>query len=293
MDKNLVSLNAQILKEIYQRIMRILDIHCGGYLIMFYEKLDELYIKLKKDFERIIHSEGFEPLLEKYKNFLPPSLHGAGFEVDVEWDFLEQEVVIYNGDILEFCIENKAGYTSIEIQEQFQKNWKFIDEIIMKTNRDKKKTEDLWLRKSTDSIQNNLNDEVNEILYISNTTIENLKTLKPKNFDLTKLIRLCEEINICYVNCCYFSVAILVRALLDHIPPLFGFSNFNQFLNNYRGGGKSFKDLMNHLESSQRKIADSFLHNQIRDKEVLPTKNAINFSSDVETLLIEILRFLK
>jgi Sec-independent protein translocase protein TatA len=59
----------------------------------------------------------------------------------------------------------------------------------------------------------------------------------------------------------------LARALLDHIPPIFGFHTFPDLASQYGGGGKSFKECMNHLENSSRKIADAHLHSQIRKKE--------------------------
>ena len=50
---------------------------------------------------------------------------------------------------------------------------------------------------------------------------------------------------------------------------------------------------MVHLDSSSRKIADAFLHTQIRSKEVLPNSTQIDFSNDLDVLLSEIYRTLK
>jgi len=90
------------------------------------------------------------------------------------------------------------------------------------------------------------------------------------------------------------AVTMLSRALIDHIPPIFGFRNFTEVANNY-GGAKhtSFKKQMQHLEKSLRNIADSYLHNQIRKKESLPNRVQTNFSNDFDVLLAEIISILQ
>ena len=73
---------------------------------------------------------------------------------------------------------------------------------------------------------------------------------------------------------------------------LFGKQNFTEVANNY-SGGKSFRESMQHLNNSSRKIADSFLHSHIRQKEVLPNKTQVNFKNDMDVLLAEVVRILK
>ena len=131
----------------------------------------------------------------------------------------------------------------------------------------------------------------NENYYVSIDRIEELKSIKNSYFDLVKLIRFCEEINICYKNNCLLATGVLVRAITDHVPPIFQKSNFTGVANNYEA--KSFKDSMKSLNNSLRKIADSFLHIQIRNKESLPNKVQVNFSQDLDVLLSEIYRILK
>jgi hypothetical protein len=123
--------------------------------------------------------------------------------------------------------------------------------------------------------------------------IEQLRTIQSGEFDLSKLIELCKEINNCFQVESYMAVAMLVRAILDHVPPIFGCKNFAEISNNYAGGSKSFKQSMQHLEMSSRKIADSHLHTQIRKSEILPNRTQVNFSNDLDVLLAEIVRLLK
>jgi hypothetical protein len=84
----------------------------------------------------------------------------------------------------------------------------------------------------------------------------------------------------------------LTRALLDHVPPIFLCAKFSEVANNY-AGSKSFKESMKHLENSSRKIADQYLHTQIRQKESLPNITQVSFSNDIDVLLSEICRILK
>ena len=42
--------------------------------------------------------------------------------------------------------------------------------------------------------------------------------LSSPDFDFRKLIRLSEEMNIAFQEECYFATAMLIRALLDHVP---------------------------------------------------------------------------
>ena len=99
--------------------------------------------------------------------------------------------------------------------------------------------------------------------YVDPDRIAELKTISNSSFDLTKLVRLCEELNICFAGECYLSIAMIVRAVLDHVPPIFLCARFAELANNYKGS-KSFKESMLNLENSSRKIADQHLHTQVR-----------------------------
>lgn len=131
-----------------------------------------------------------------------------------------------------------------------------------------------------------------ELAYVNSTRLRELRAISSSQFDLAKLIQLCEELNKCYNAECYFAVTMLTRAVLDHVPPIFECSKFSQLANNC-SGGKSFKKSMQHLENSSRDIADAHLHNQIRPKEIIPNETQVNFSNDLDFLLAEIVRRLK
>lgn len=126
-------------------------------------------------------------------------------------------------------------------------------------------------------------------MLIADSRLDELRALKSSQFDFRKLIRLCEELNIAAREECHFATAALTRALLDHIPPLFGEKKFSEVANNY-AGTKSFKEAMEHLDNGAKKVAHGHLHMQIRQSETLPTAQQVNFASGLDVLLSEIVR---
>jgi hypothetical protein len=128
--------------------------------------------------------------------------------------------------------------------------------------------------------------------YIINNRILELQLLQSSKFDFSKLITICEELNLAYTNGMYYSTAMLSRSILDHVPPIFGMEKFKEVANNYQGS-KSFKECMQHLDNSMRKIADSFLHQTIRRVEDQPNENQIDCRRELDLLLGEIIRITK
>lgn len=124
--------------------------------------------------------------------------------------------------------------------------------------------------------------------YVNKARMQEIKKIKPTLFDFSKLIKFCEELNIAFSNKSYLSVTMLTRAILDHVPPIFGLKDFSEVANNY--GSKSFKDCMLNLNNSSKKIADSYLHTQIRKSESLPNSTQVDFSNGLDMLLGEIIR---
>jgi hypothetical protein len=144
---------------------------------------------------------------------------------------------------------------------------------------------------SADSSQSLIASLAEAFGYVSATRIQELKAIKSKRVDLTKLIKLCEELNISHANDLNLAIAMLLRAILDHVPPIFDKDSFKKVASEH--GGKSFKDTMEYLEKGARKIADSHLHLQIRKKEVLPTSLRVNFSQCLDLLLAEVIAILQ
>jgi len=128
----------------------------------------------------------------------------------------------------------------------------------------------------------------NEFSLIADSRLDELRALTSPQFDFRKLIRLCEELNTAYQQECYFATAMLTRAVLDHVPPIFGKQEFDEVASNY--GGKSFKGTMHHLQNASRNVADGHLHQQVRKTETLPTAQQVNCGQQLDVLLQEIVR---
>lgn len=127
--------------------------------------------------------------------------------------------------------------------------------------------------------------------YVDPSRMDELRAIKSADFDLRRLIALCEELNIAAANGCHFATIMLTRAIIDHVPPVFGAKTFAEVTSSYPAA-KSFKDSMQHLSTSARRIADAHLHIQIRRKEALPTATQVDFSRDLDVLLGEVVRVL-
>jgi len=127
--------------------------------------------------------------------------------------------------------------------------------------------------------------------FVDPERISELSSISSNEFDFSKLIALCQELNWNYSIGNYLTVSMLSRAIIDHVPPVFGMKTFSEVANNY--GGRSFKKNMLNLDKSLRNIADNYLHQIIRKKETLPNKTQIDFKNDFDVLLAEIIRIFK
>lgn len=127
--------------------------------------------------------------------------------------------------------------------------------------------------------------------YVDPERILQLQRIKSAQWDLKRLVRLLQEVNIVHANEAYMATAMLVRAVTDHVPPIFGAKNFAEVANNYQAS-RSFSDQMKQLDASLRKIADSHLHQSARKAEVLPLAPQVDFRGALDVLLSEIVRLL-
>jgi len=129
--------------------------------------------------------------------------------------------------------------------------------------------------------------------FINERRLQELKEISSKHskFDYRRLIKLCEELNSSYSNGNYYATAMLTRAIMDHVPPIFGQDTFNKVANNSSTDNRSFKGAMDKL-TLQKHISDGFLHQQIRKNETLPDAEEVNVSPAINQLLREIVRIL-
>lgn len=121
--------------------------------------------------------------------------------------------------------------------------------------------------------------------YIDKNTLLRLNKIQNENFDLSRLISLCKELDDNYSFGNYHSCAMLLRAILDHIPPIFGKSNFTDVCAQH--GNRSFKDIVRPLNETAKKIGDDYLHSQISKKVLAVTKTQVSFQANLDSLLNE------
>jgi hypothetical protein len=145
------------------------------------------------------------------------------------------------------------------------------------------------LRRKPQAINSSFSPAALKQPYVDPWRLAEIRALKHPKWDFAKLAQLCGEINIAYEQKCHFSMALLPRAIINHIPPVFGFKTFSELANNFRGA-KSFKKSMQTLDASLRNIADTHLHLPIRSREKLPTITQVNFRQDLDVLLQEVAR---
>lgn len=107
-----------------------------------------------------------------------------------------------------------------------------------------------------------------EPFVISENRINEIKEAgKGTKWDVEKLCALISEFNDAFAKSNAYSCVFVLRAILDHLPPLFGFTKFSEVANNYSfSSGKkldSAKKLIVTLENVFRHISDEQLHSQI------------------------------
>lgn len=122
--------------------------------------------------------------------------------------------------------------------------------------------------------------------YVNQRIIDEIQSKDSKNqFNVAKLLRLIEELNDnCERRNSYASHALL-RAILDHIPPILGQSDFNAVANNYPWG-RTDKRYLKKL-ADFRDQADDALHRQISTQADLLDFEDMPASICVDRLLQE------
>lgn len=110
---------------------------------------------------------------------------------------------------------------------------------------------------------------------------------KKDNFNYKKLIRLMTELNSDFVSGYPYSTSMLIRGILDHIPPLLNCSNFEEVANNY-SWEKTDKKYMKALLDFKNE-GDDALHRKISSKEDLLEMDNIPSSNRLNILLQECL----
>ena len=123
--------------------------------------------------------------------------------------------------------------------------------------------------------------------YIRQETIEEFVS-KKDSFNYQKLVKMLNELNTNYAVSYFYSTSMLIRSVLDHIPPLFGYLDFKEVVNNYSWGETDRKYMKKLLDFKNE--ADDVLHRQISNNPDLITLEDLPTSVRINRLLQECLQ---
>lgn len=123
--------------------------------------------------------------------------------------------------------------------------------------------------------------------FLNTEVLIQLKSVQGARLDLTKLVKMCEELNDAYARGNFISSALLLRAIMNHVPPAFEAKTFSEVVAH---AGRSVKAILARLNEEARPIADLHTHFLMRPREHLPTKNQLEpYKAGFEVLMQEVL----
>jgi len=123
--------------------------------------------------------------------------------------------------------------------------------------------------------------------FVSPSIIDELEALSDSSFSTKKLVGYCNELNSSYYHGNLVACLLLIRTIMNYIPPLFSQHSFEQVAADVP---KSQKKAFTHLQSGVRNLADMYAHTPIRQYESYPTRMQVDpFKAQFEVLLQEVL----
>lgn len=99
------------------------------------------------------------------------------------------------------------------------------------------------------------------VAYVDAQVIASISGMADLPHDLTKLLKLIDELNENYNRGNGYAAHALLRAILDHVPPIFGFKDFTAVVNNYKGS-QTDKAYLHKLDEFKLQ-ANDVMHRQV------------------------------
>ncbi|MER7921831.1 MULTISPECIES: hypothetical protein [unclassified Streptomyces] len=123
--------------------------------------------------------------------------------------------------------------------------------------------------------------------YINEELIKELEgTQGQTKWSLDKLLKLLRELNDCYAEDRPYACHALVRAVIDHVPPILGQTSFESAISSYKWTRTDKKYMARLLDFKTQ--ADDVLHRHIRtSKDVISMHDLVPLGSHVNALLRE------
>jgi site-specific recombinase XerC len=128
--------------------------------------------------------------------------------------------------------------------------------------------------------------------YVSHERLGSLLKIQSSHFDLSRVNAMLHEMNESARAGNLHSVALLLRALIDHTAPVFGARTFKEFISS-TSLPRSLKKNFELLDTTLRNIADLFLHDHISRRVLLPTELQVDFRQAFDQYLGHLIGQLK
>jgi len=127
----------------------------------------------------------------------------------------------------------------------------------------------------------------NNAAFLHKDVLLHLKAVQGARLDPCKLVQMCEELNDNYARGNYISSALLLRAIINHVPSVFGERTFSAVV---AKSGRSLKAVLSRLDDDARPMTDLHTHFLMRQSEHIPTKNQLEpFKPGFEMLIQEVI----
>ena len=124
--------------------------------------------------------------------------------------------------------------------------------------------------------------------YVDLDVLDQLRALDHPDWNLVKLIALLDELNDNFERRNQYACHALLRAILDHVSPIFGFRDFKVLANNHRWTSQIIKAYMRQLEDFKTQGHDA-LHSQVKASKDLLSMNDVPPPVRLNALLSELL----
>ena len=127
--------------------------------------------------------------------------------------------------------------------------------------------------------------------YVNTLIIEALESMDAPGFYPARLVAVCRELNSNWEHGNLFSVANLVRTVVDCVAPAFGDNDFGQAMSQH--SIRSFREGMGHLDKLARKTDDGLLHWRINQNRPLPLPQSVDYRGPINELLAQVVKELE
>jgi hypothetical protein len=184
-----------------------------------------------------IFIDNFHSIRNLHNNF-------ADFILSKLLPWIDQPEVIFSESYSNLALWNLLiNELSLISKRSYIVNDEILNEVNRKKNSFMQLSDDWWNDNEyplqiIQKLKKNDSDKISEEIYnpklVTFINLEHIKSLKnltnSNNSDIFILTRICQEINICYLNNCFLSMIILINTIYDYFPSIVGLNPFDEIL---------------------------------------------------------------